>query len=1080
MRHAGRPWSGALSALVALALLPALLLACAQDPVAKKQSHLERGRKYQAEGRPNEAIIEYRNALQIDPDFVPALRALGAAYRDKSWDDDAAREFSRAARLEPSSIPIQSDLGRTLLTLEDWESCQGIGEIIASAEPKNPYGPMLMGAAASGRGDSAAGLRLLGEALRLSPDTPEVLQVYGEALGRAGRFADAEKAFRAVLAKNPKDSDAMAGLAMVLLRQNQIPAALEVADRARDEDPYSGKVRLARSAVLSARGNWAAAVWELESLPRQAWTPKFQMALGEVYLRNQQPENALAVLDPLVKRFPTFVVARYLMAHAALSANRADKAVAEFQEVLKAAPANNNARFSLGVALTQAGQPADALDIYAALAPTMGKQAVYHMQRALALAALARWDEAIATAETARRLDPGNADVYEVLGRIYLARKDTVRAQEMYARAIELKPDFTAARLTLGQLLDFTKQPEAALRQYEAALQADPHSQAAVAAKVNALLRAKQYDEAIGFLQGLIKSQGEKPQLLTLLGNVHLARGETPKAEAQYRRAIKANDAYAPARFALARLALAAGKEQEAVVHLHGVLAGAPGHVAAASALAAIYGRETRYDQGIQVLEPVALANPRLAEVQLQLAELYLQKGRYDDALRTVEPMVKPGSAFVPARMIAGLAQLGKSEPGAAIKEFDQVIKANPKIALAHYYMGRALVMRGEVDAGRKAYQRALEIQPNLQQVRMELAVVSGQMPDPKLVDQNIADLRKVLDKQPGDLTTRYALARALLAKGQQKDAEAELKRILDTAPGFAPANMAMALLRFKDRRSDEAVEYLRAVVRTAPNDVQAHLLLADHFDRTGIPAMAIEHYEAVVRAVPTNNEAKVRLAMLYAQTGRQEDALGRAREAVDAMPRQAEARYVLGEVHLRRGEPDDAVDAFAAALRLDPKHARAQLGLGIAAEQRGETGRALEAYARARQLAPEDARGYNNGAWLLAVQGKQLDEALTLARKANELVTRDKGLAAWVPAMIDTLGYVHFKRGEYAAAEPLFRDATTRSPSVGAYHYHLALTYERMGRRDDARVSALRATRLDEKLAADPDVQGLLKRVGG
>ena len=143
------------AALAALALVPALLISCTQDPAAKKQAHYERGRKYQAEGRPNEAIIEYRNALQVDADFVPALRALAAAYREKSWDEDAARELSKAARLEPASIPIQSELGRTLLTLEDWESCHGIGEVIAGADPKHPYGPYLMGAAASGRGDSA-------------------------------------------------------------------------------------------------------------------------------------------------------------------------------------------------------------------------------------------------------------------------------------------------------------------------------------------------------------------------------------------------------------------------------------------------------------------------------------------------------------------------------------------------------------------------------------------------------------------------------------------------------------------------------------------------------------------------------------------------------------------------------------------------------------------------------------------------------------------------------------------------------------------------------------------------------------
>jgi len=1083
MRHADRQRTSArrlFAALAALAMVPTLLLACAQDPAAKKQAHYERGRKFEAEGKPNEAIIEYRNALQVDGNFVPALRALASAYREKSWDEDAARELAKAARLEPASIPIQAELGRVLLALEDWESCQGIGETIAGADPKHPYGPYLMGAAASGRGDSDKGLRLLAEALRLGPDVPEIQQAYGDALARVERYADAEKAFRAVLAQNPKDADAMAGVAMTLLKQHSIAAALEMANRAREHDPFNARVRLARSAVLSVQGKWAAAVGELESLPRQAWSPRFQLALAEVYLRNDRPENALAVLDPLVKRFPTFVVARYLLAHAALAANRTDKAIAELQEVLRAVPTNANARFSLGVAYTQAGQFGGAMDTFAALRPTMERQSVYHLQRALALAGLARWDEAIAAAETARRIDPNRAEPYETLGRIYLARRDTARAQEMYARAIELKPDLTSARLALGALLDLTRQPEAALQQYAAAATADPQSQPAVVAKVNALVRAGRHDEAITFFEGLIKSQGETAPLLTLLGNVYLAKGQTPKAEAQYRLAIKANDAYAPARFALARRALAAGNEEGAIVHLHGVIAGAPGHAAAGSALAGLYARQTRYDQAIQVLEPVATANLRLPELRLQLAELYLQKGRYDDALRAVAPFVGKGSAFVPARLIAGLAHLGKSEPGEAIKEFEQALQANPKLAAAHYYLGRALVARGEVEAAKKSYQRALEIEPRMPQVRIELAVISGQAQDPRLLAEHIAELRQILDKQPADLTMRYALARAYLAKGLPKDAEAELKRILDTAPGYAPANMAMALIRLGERRNEEAVEYLRAVVRITPNDLQAHLLLAQYFDRSGIPAMAIEHYEAAVRTAPARTDATLRLAVLYSQTGRQEDALARAREAVDALPRDAEARYVVGEVHLRRGEPAEAADAFAAALRLDPQHAGAQLGLGIAAEQRGQVNRALDAYARTRQLAPEDARGYNNGAWLLALQGQNLDEALGLARKANELVARDKDLATWVPAMIDTLGFVHYKRGELVQAERLLRDAAARAPNVGTFHYHLALTYEGLGRRDDARVSALRATRLDQKLAADADVQGLLKRVGG
>ena len=63
----------------------------------------------------NEAIVELRNALQVDPDFVPALHALGRAYATKSWYGDALRELVRAQGVAPDSLPVAADLGRALV-----------------------------------------------------------------------------------------------------------------------------------------------------------------------------------------------------------------------------------------------------------------------------------------------------------------------------------------------------------------------------------------------------------------------------------------------------------------------------------------------------------------------------------------------------------------------------------------------------------------------------------------------------------------------------------------------------------------------------------------------------------------------------------------------------------------------------------------------------------------------------------------------------------------------------------------------------------------------------------------------------
>ena len=88
------------SALV-LPVLLAGLAGCGQNPTASKQKALARGEQYLKDGKVNEAIIELRNAVQVDKDFVPALHALGRAYLAKSWFADAVRELARAQTLDP-------------------------------------------------------------------------------------------------------------------------------------------------------------------------------------------------------------------------------------------------------------------------------------------------------------------------------------------------------------------------------------------------------------------------------------------------------------------------------------------------------------------------------------------------------------------------------------------------------------------------------------------------------------------------------------------------------------------------------------------------------------------------------------------------------------------------------------------------------------------------------------------------------------------------------------------------------------------------------------------------------------------
>src|SRR5881396_3896119 len=153
-------------------LIALLLGACAQDPNVKKQQYLERGLAYQKEGKYNEAIIQLKNALQIDPKFAPALHAIGRAYRAKSWSVDALRELHRAVELEPDNVAARVDLGQVYLDLEGWSAAIEQADAIRVRAQDSPGELYIRGVALNGLGNHAQAVPFLARALRLGAPTP--------------------------------------------------------------------------------------------------------------------------------------------------------------------------------------------------------------------------------------------------------------------------------------------------------------------------------------------------------------------------------------------------------------------------------------------------------------------------------------------------------------------------------------------------------------------------------------------------------------------------------------------------------------------------------------------------------------------------------------------------------------------------------------------------------------------------------------------------------------------------------------------------------------------------------------------
>jgi tetratricopeptide (TPR) repeat protein len=1059
--------------LLVLTLSLGMAMGCAQGPAAKKQQALERGQRLLQEGKTAEAIIVLRGALEVDRDFAPALHALGRAYAAKSWAADAARELARAHALAPDSLPIAIDLGRSLIQLGAWKEADETAGKILAREPRNPSGVYIRAAALLGKGQADEAQRIIG-AVANDAMTPELESVRADALLRTGHVDQAEAAFRGILGRDAKHSRALIGLGHIELHRGRDRDALALFEQAKGARPDDPEARLGAAEATARLGQRAAAIKELEALEVRARPVTALVTLGRLYIQENRPGEAVPLLAPVVQRMPKFVPARVVLAQAYLATRRLDLAAAECEELVRQVPDEPSFQLWLGTAYRELGRGREALLRFDAVAKAFDKTAPYHIERAGALLLLGRADDALRAAEVGQRLAPDTPQPYLMLGQIRAQQGNTRAAQELFAKAAEVDATYAPARIALGQVFAGRKETEAALKEFDAAVQADPRSLAAVRTKTAALVRRNGPKDAIGFVESAVERDPRSAGFRTLLGALYAMDRQPDKAIAAYRAAVELDPKALEARLGLASLALKQGKERDAIVQLQAAVKDHPDNSLAVLLLATLHQKLAQYDQAIAALEPAVKTAGNQPGFVVMLGDMYLRAGRHDDAIARLSGLIAQAPNLWEARLIRGQAYLAKGDGPAAVKDLSQAVRAAPEAAAPRYFLARALAATGRTSEARAAYGEAIALDPKLERAKLELTALSGGQPDQAAKGQRISKLQEAVKANPRNLAAREQLARAHLASAQAAEAQSELKQILDQAPGHVEANLMMAGVLFRQDKPEDAAAYLRAALKTNPAHVEANLLMARHLQRKARREDALTHLQAALRANPS-------LVNLYTHLGRLPEALPLAQELERREPKSPGPPALIGWILLDQQSPESAGEAFRRAIKLKPDLLEARRGLGEASQALGQMERAAESYRQALAIGNDDVASLNNLAWILSEVKKKPDEALPLATRAAELAPKTgsaEKLAA-TAGTLDTLGWVQYRRGAYVEAERVLARAVELSPSNALIHFHLGMTYARLGKKAAASASLRRAADLSPDLARSERIADFLKELG-
>ncbi|MDR2208765.1 MAG: tetratricopeptide repeat protein [Azoarcus sp.] len=434
----------------------------------------------------------------------------------------------------------------------------------------------------------------------------------------------------------------------------------------------------------------------------------------------------------------------------------------------------------------------------------------------------------------------------------------------------------------------------------------------------------------------------------------------------------------------------------------------------------------------------------------------YVERG-HSPTLDKVREALARALAQNPDKLVPNLMSLNRALANAENKDVtrDLVYRVTEPYLMhpeAHFARAQATLIARRPMEATGALDRALELRPNWLPALMLKAHVLIEV---GAADQASQMLEAALAREPNNRELRIAYARSLISANKFVAARDEFNALLAATPNDRDLLYTVAMLSAELGDTATAEPLLKKVLDLGhPQADVLRLQLGKIATARGEYAAARKWFDAVSPGGYAA-EARIRSAQNLAKEGR----LDRARKLLhDAPNPEIQRRYLFAESQLLvdAGRARQAFDLIEKDLRKHPDDKGLLYESAMLAER---IGRHEVVEGRLRKLIaldPDHAHAYNALGYTLADRGQRLDEAEKLIVRALEILPRD-------PYILDSMGWVRFKKGDLTGAlEHLEQAYAIRADSEIAAH--LGEVLWRLDRRDEARRI------LDDAKAANPD----------
>jgi putative PEP-CTERM system TPR-repeat lipoprotein len=872
--------------------------------------------------------------------------------------------------------------------------------------------------------------------LQKNPGSAEARFLLGSLLNAAGQPADAEAELVRALEAGYDPDQVLPMLARTLLEQKK------------------HKLLVDKYGDLELKGDDAGA--ELKT-----W-------VGMAHMNLDALGPAEAAVASALKRVPDLLPALVLRARLKLVRGDLPAAQALLDDVLARYPQSATAWLLQGDVFSRGGpekEPA-ALEAYRKSLEIRPELVAAHAGVLSLLIGQRDFDGAAKQWAVLKSVQPLQPQTFFFEGVLALQQEQFWRAREVSHMLLRFEPRNPRLLLLAGQAemrLNSMAQAETLLR--KAMLEApDASPPRRVLAEV--YLRMGQADKAMNTLEPLLKSSQTDGEVMALVGQAQLMRGDALAAEISFARAakLKPDDKRIRTSAALARLTRGQGDADFSELE---AIAKADTGTMADMALISTRLKRREFDAALKALDKLAAKEPKLAVADYLRGRIALQRNDGPAARKAFEAALAKEPGYFAATASLAALDVVDGQGDAAKTRFDAVLRLDPNHPQARLALAELAARRGassaEVTKSLVDTVQANAADPGAHLALIDHLVKSNQttqalaaaqaglaaLPDNADLMDRLGRLQLQMNEhvlalgtftnlvmlQPNTARARLGLAEALLANNDPGAAWISVRRAIDTEPASVPAARAGVALALRTGKPDQALGMARRLQSTVPFDSAGYLLEGEvELSRQQLDAAAAAFTKALARNNP------------------------------------AEAVQRLHTTLLRAGKPDEAQRVAETWLKDHPRDTGMLFHLGDAAVAQNRLAEAEQRYRQVLAVQPKNVQALNNVAYMLAKQDKP--GAVALAEQAVQL-------APTSAALLDTLATSYAQEKQLGKAVEAQSRAVALSPDAPQYRLSLARLQIQAGNKAAARTELDKLAQLGSGYSAQAEVARLIKQLG-